>query len=77
MNKYRIQVSYTYNFEYPTITNCYEIEDTSLDKAINKAKKMLSDKCNVDKYDIFVDGVELLEGEDEEYECIWGEPEYE
>lgn len=74
MNKYRIQVSYTYNFDYPTITNCYEIEETSLDKAVNKAKNMLSDKCNVDKYDIFIDGVELLEGEDEECEYILNEP---
>lgn len=38
---------------------------------------MLSDKCNVDINDIFVDGVELIEGKDEEYECEWEEPEHE
>lgn len=38
---------------------------------------MLSDKCNVDINDVFVDGVELIEGKDEEYEGEWGEPEYE
>lgn len=76
LNKYNIQVSYGYDYK-SIITDSYEIEETTLDKAINKAQKILSDKCNVDINDVFVDGVELIEGKDEEYEGEWGEPEYE
>ncbi len=42
------------------ITDSYKIEESILDKAINKAQKMLSDKCNVDINDDFVDGVEMF-----------------
>lgn len=42
------------------ITDSYKIEGSILDKAINKAQKMLSDKCNVDINDDFVDGVEMF-----------------
>lgn len=76
LNKYNIQVSYSHDYE-SIITDSYEIEESTLDKAINKTQKMLSDKCNVDINDVFVDGVELIEGKDEEYECEWGEPEHE
>lgn len=76
LNKYNIQVSYGHNYK-KIIIDSYEIEESTLDKAINKAQKMLSDKCNVDINDVFVDGVELIEGKDEEYECEWEEPEHE
>ncbi len=58
-NKYNIQVSYGHDYE-SIITDSYEIEESILDKAINKAQKMLSDKCNVDINDDFVDGVEMF-----------------
>lgn len=76
LNKYNIQVSYGHNYK-KIIIDSYEIEESTVDKAINKAQKMLSDKCKVDINDVFVDGVELIEGKDEEYECEWGEPEHE
>ena len=76
LNKYNIQVSYGHDYK-SSITDSYEIEETTLDKAINKAQKILSDKCNVDINDVFVDGVEISESKDEEYEGEWGEPEYE
>jgi hypothetical protein len=59
LNEYNIQVSYGHDFK-STITDSYEIEESTLDKAINKAQKMLSDKCNVDINDDFVDGVEMF-----------------
>lgn len=78
MNKYRIQVSCDVNGDYESsIVDNYEIEETSVDKAINKAEKMLSNEYNLDINNVGVDGVELLESEDEEWECEWGEPEYE
>ena len=40
MNKYRIQVSCDVNGDYESsIVDNYEIEETSVDKAINKAEK--------------------------------------
>lgn len=78
MNKYDIQVSYDVDGTYESaIIDSYEIEANTLDEAINKAEKMLSDKYNLDINRVGVDGIELLEGEDEEWECEWGEPEYE
>lgn len=59
LNKYNIQVSYGHDYE-SIITDSYKIEESILDKAINKAQKMLSDKCNVDINDDFVDGVEMF-----------------
>ena len=59
LNKYNIQVRYDYDYK-SIITDSYEIEESILDKAINKAQKMLSDKCNVDINDDFVDGVEMF-----------------
>lgn len=59
LNKYNIQVSYGYAYK-SIITDSYKIEESILDKAINKAQKMLSDKCNVDINDDFVDGVEMF-----------------
>lgn len=76
LNKYNIQVSYCHDYK-SIIIDSYEIEESTVDKAINKAQKILSDKYNVDINDVFVDGVELIEGKDEEYECEWGEPEHE
>lgn len=76
LNKYNIQVSCGHDYK-SIIIDSYEIKETTLDKAINKAQKMLTDKYNVDINDVFVDGVELIEGKDEEYECEWGEPEHE
>lgn len=76
MNRYSIQVSCDVNGDYESsIVDCYEIEENTVGKAIDKAEKMLSDEYNLDINRVEVDGVELLEGEDEEYECIWGEPE--
>lgn len=59
LNKYNIQVRYDYDYK-SIITDSYKIEESILDKAINKAQKMLSDKCNVDINDDFVDGVEMF-----------------
>ena len=59
LNKYNIQVRYDYVYK-SIITDSYEIEESILDKAINKAQKILSDKCNVDINDDFVDGVEMF-----------------
>lgn len=38
LNKYNIQVSYGHDYK-SIITDSYEIEESTLDKAINKAQK--------------------------------------
>lgn len=60
-NEYYDRLNKYNGYDYKSIiTDSYKIEESILDKAINKAQKMLSDKCNVDINDDFVDGVEMF-----------------
>lgn len=56
-------------------TKCEKQKDILLlQKLVDKEKPK---DVEYTEYDGFADGVELIEGKDEEYECEWEEPEHE